>query len=386
MRGLKDGQPFMLMEQTPSSQNWQVVNQLKRPGVLRLWSYIAVAHGADTVMYFQWRRGRGSFEKFHGAVVEHARRSDARVFREVSELGAELERLGDTIIGSTTPARVGILFDWNTWWAIDDASGPIREKRYVQTVRKHYQAFYRRNVSVDMVFDDSDLSRYDVLIAPMLHMVKPGVGERIEAFVERGGTFVTTYFSGVVDDTDLAYEGYPGPLRQVTGVWVEEIDALYEDQNNHIVMSDGSGNYTCGHLCDLIHAEGAKVLATYGDDFYAGRPVLTENDFGRGKAYYIASDPEDRFLDDFYGRILDRHGIEPVMETPSGVEASVRETEDRRLIFVLNHNASTQTVTLPRGKHYRDLLTDSDATATFELTAYDVRMLEEQAPDGCEDR
>src|SRR5581483_7127659 len=93
-RGLKDGQPFMLMEQTPSSQNWQPVNALRRPGVLRLWSYLAVAHGADTVMYFQWRRGRGGCEKFHGAVVEHGGRSDTRVFREVAQLGAELKQLG----------------------------------------------------------------------------------------------------------------------------------------------------------------------------------------------------------------------------------------------------------------------------------------------------
>lgn len=376
-RGLKDGRPFILMEQTPSSQNWQPVNQLKRPGVLRLWSYLAVAHGADTVMYFQWRRGRGSFEKFHGAVVEHARRTDTRVFREVSDLGAELERLGDRIVGATTPARVALLVDWNNWWAIDDASGPVKEKRYVQTLRKHYRAFFRRNVAVDIVFSDSDFSRYDVLIAPMLHMVKPGVGERIEGFVEAGGSFVTTYFSGVVDETDLAYEGYPGPLRRVTGVWTEEINALYDDQANHIVMADGSGVYTCGRLADIIHVEGAQVLATYGDDFYAGMPVVTENDFGRGKAYYLASDPEDAFLDRLYQGILDHHGIKPVLETPAGVEATVRETEASRLLFILNHNPSTQVVALPSGQRYHDLLADADAEGTLELIAYDVRILQE---------
>ena len=377
-RGLKDGRPFMLMEQTPSSQNWQPVNALKRPGVLRLWSYLAVAHGADTVMYFQWRRGRGSFEKFHGAVVEHARRSDARVFREVSELGAELARLGDRTLGAVTPARVGILFDWNNWWVIDDASGPIKDKQYVATVRKHYRAIWRRNVPVDIIFADSDLSRYDVVIAPMLHMVKPGFGERIEAFVKRGGTFVTTYFSGVVDDSDRAYEGYPGPLRRVTGVWAEEIDALYEGQVNHIVMADGGDTYTCGRLCDIIHSEGAAVLATYGDDFYAGQPVVTENTFGSGRAYYIASDPEARFLDDLYGRILLRHGIESVMETPEGVEVTLRETEQRRLLFVLNHNAEPRSVTLPAGRRYHELLGDADVTGTLDLTPYDVRILEAQ--------
>jgi beta-galactosidase len=376
-RGLKDGQPFILMEQTPSSQNWQPVNALKRPGVLRLWSYLAVAHGADTVMYFQWRRGRGGCEKFHGAVVEHSGRSDTRVFREVSELGDELERLGTATLGAATPARVAVLFDWNNWWAIDDAIGPIRQKEYVATVRKHYRALWRRNVPVDVVFSDSDLSGYDVLVAPMLHMVKAGLAERIAELVARGGAFVTTYFSGVVDETDLAFEGYPGPLRQLLGIWVEEIDALYEGQVNQIVMTDGSGSYTCGRLCDIIHSEGARILAAYGDDFYAGTPVLTENTIGQGQAYYIASDPEERFLDDFYGRILAERAIAPLLDAPSGVELALRETAERRLLFVLNHSPAARTIVLPSEQRYVELLNGDEITETLALAGYDVRILAE---------
>ncbi len=375
-RGLKDGQPFMLMEQTPSSQNWQPVNALKRPGILRLWSYLAVAHGADTVMYFQWRRGRGGSEKFHGAVVEHSGRNDTRVFREVSELGAELEGLGDTTIGAVTPARVGVVFDWNNWWAIDVAVGPINPKNYVEFVRKHYTALWRKNVPIDIIFSDSDLSRYDLVIAPMLYMVKPGLAERIAQLVQRGGTFVTTVFSGVADETDLAFEGYPGPLQDVLGIRVEEIDALYPEQHNRIVMADGSGSYSCAHLCDLVHAEGAQVLATYGDDFYAGRPAVTENSFGQGRAYYIATDAEASFLDDFYGRLLEERGIMQLLETPAGVEVTLRETEQRRLLFVLNHNAEVTQVTLPEGQRFRDHLGTGLVGNTLELPVYGVSILE----------
>jgi beta-galactosidase len=375
-RGLKDGQPFMLMEQTPSSQNWQPVNALKRPGVLRLWSYLAVAHGADTVMYFQWRRSRGGCEKFHGAVVEHGGRSDTRVFREVSELGAELERLGDTTLGAVTPARVGLLFDWNNWWAIDAAVGPINPKDYVGMVCKHYHALWRKNVPVDIVFSDSDLSRYDLLIAPMLHMVKPGLAERIEKLVEQGGRFVTTVFSGVVDETDLAFEGYPGPLRSVLGLRVEEIDALYEGQSNRIVMVDGSGSYSCARLCDIVQPEGAEVLAIYGDDFYAGAPVLTEHTFGRGKAYYIATDPEERFLDDFYGRLLAAQQIGPLLETPAGVEVTLRQKGEHRFLFVLNHNPNPATVSLPAGRHYWEHLSQHPVADVLSLPGYGVRILE----------
>jgi beta-galactosidase len=374
-RGLKDGQPFMLMEQTPSSQNWQPVNALKRPGVLRLWSYLALAHGADTAMYFQWRRGRGGCEKFHGAVVEHGGRSDTRVFREVGALGAELARLGDTTLGAATPARVAILFDWNNWWALDSAIGPIKDKAYVATVRKHYGALWRRNIPVDVVFSDSDLSGYDLLIAPMLHMVKPGLAERVEALVARGGTFVTTYFSGVVDECDLAFEGYPGPLRRVLGMRVEEIDALYEGQINHIVMADGSGSYACARLCDIIHSEGAHVYATYGDDFYAGTPAVTEHRFGDGWAYYLASDPEDRFLDTFYGRLLAAYSTTPALKTPPGVEVAPRQTERHDLLFILNHNRDEATIGLPAGARYADLLHGQEVAGQLTLGGYDVRIL-----------
>lgn len=377
MRGLKDGQPFLLLEQTPSSQNWQAVNALKRPGVLRLWSYLAVAHGADSVMYFQWRRGRGGCEKLHGAVVEHSGRSDTRVFREVSELGAELIKLGDTVIGASNQARVGIVFDWDNWHALDDAVGPVRDKRYYETVSKHYLPFYERNVMVDMLFADSDFSDYDIVIAPMLYMVKAGFAERIEAFVKQGGSFITTYFSGVVDDTDLAFmNGYPGPLHDVLGIHVEEIDALYEGQTNTIVMSDGSGEYSCGHLADLLHTEGAETLATYGSDFYQGMPVLTSNAYGEGKAYYIASDPEMAFLDMFYGQLIEAYNLDQ-WQTPEGVEITQRFKDDKTLIFVLNHNGHEVSLDVP-GLNGVDLLTDETVSQQLQLPAYGVAILQSE--------
>jgi beta-galactosidase len=383
-RGLKDGQPFMLLEQTPSSQNWQRVNALKRPGVLRLWSYLAVAHGADTVMYFQWRRGRGAGEKFHGAVVEHSGRADTRVFREVAALGAELTAMGDTVIGAVTEARVAILFDWNNWWAIEAAIGPINPKDYPAFVRKHYAALWPKNVAVDVIFSDSALGRYDVVIAPMLHMVKPGLAERVEAFVAAGGSFVATVFSGVVDETDLAFEGYPGPLRKVLGIWVEEIDALYDEQTNRIVLESDllaggatyrSQEYSCARLCEIIHSEGAAVLATYGDDFYAGAPVLTKHRFGQGHAYYLATDADQPFLEDFYGALLAEHEIMAPLQAPAGVEVRARRQGDRQLIFVLNHNDTAATISLPTGQSYQDRLTSTPVVGALTLPAYGVALL-----------
>ncbi len=123
------------------------------------------------------------------------------------ELGAELERLGAARLGAATPARVAVMFDWENWWSLDEAVGPVVDKAYVATVQKHYNAVWRRNVLVDIVFRDSDLQCYDLVIAPMLYMVTTEMARRIEALVAEGGTFVTTYFSGVVDATNLANAG-----------------------------------------------------------------------------------------------------------------------------------------------------------------------------------
>jgi beta-galactosidase len=376
-RGLKDGQPFLLLEQTPSSQNWQTINALKRPGVLRLWSYIAVAHGADAVMYFQWRRGRGGSEKLHGAIVEHSGRTDTRVFREVSQLSAELKQLSG-LVGARRDAQVGIIFDWDNWHALDDSIGPVREKRYYDTASKHYLAFYRHNVPIDVVFPESDFSQYKVLVAPMLYMLKPGFAEKVETFVKAGGTFVTTYLSGIVDETDLAFEnGYPGPLHRVLGIHVEEIDALYDGQVNQIVLSEQSAMYSCSRLADLLHAEGAEVLATYGSDFYQGMPVLTRNTFGEGHAYYIASDPEPAFLDQLYGGILQAHGITALLDAPDGVEVTARYKADgQAVIFVLNHNDQPTKVEL-NGRTFQDVLSGESVSGALDMDAYGVRVLSE---------
>jgi beta-galactosidase len=326
-------------------------------------------------MYFQWRRGRGGSEKFHGAVVEHGRDPSARVFREVTELGQELERIGQHIVGGRTPARVAVVFDWNNWWAIDAAVGPIQDKQYVATVRRWYRALWRRNVSVDIVFSDSDLAGYDVVIAPMLHMVKAGVADRVQALLERGGSFVASVFSGVVDETDLAFEGYPGPLRPLLGVWIEEIDALYDNQSNRMVMVDGSASYACSRLCEIVRAETADVLAAYGEDFYAGTPVVTRNRFGAGNAYYVASDPEDRFLDDFVARLLAEHDIRAPLEATAGVEVAVRERDGQPLMFVLNHTAEVAHVPLAGQTGLRDLVRGMPVSGSLTLAPRDVRIL-----------
>ncbi|MDQ0059236.1 beta-galactosidase [Paenibacillus harenae] len=381
MRGLKSGQPFMLMEQTPSQQNWQAYNALKRPGVMRLWSYQAVAHGADTVMFFQLRRSIGACEKYHGAVIEHVGHEHTRVFRECAELGHELQQLGDTLLDSRNDAKAAIVFDWENRWAVELSSGPSIALKYVDEVHKYYDALFELNIQTDMISVEESLEKYELVIAPVMYMVKPGFAEKVEQFVARGGTFITTFFSGIVNENDLVtIGGYPGELRKVLGIWAEEIDALLPGQTNQIVVNQArgelGGSYSCSILCDLIHSEGAEVIAQYGSDFYQGMPALTVNKFGEGEAWYVASSPDKALLQSLLSTICKEKGIDPLLAAPTGVEVTRRVKDGKSFTFVLNHNAEAALVQL-QDEPSKDLLTGQLVSGEYSLAAKGVLIIEQ---------
>lgn len=385
-RSAKDGQPFLLMESTPSTTNWQPVSKLKRPGMHFLASMQAVAHGADSVQYFQWRKSRGSSEKFHGAVVDHVGHENTRVFKEVTEVGEALAKLED-LVGTSVDAEVALIFDTENRWAVKDAQGPRNMGlHYEETIEQHYKAFWDQGVPVDVIDMEKDLSKYKLVVAPMLYLVKPGFGEKIEKFVEDGGTFVTTYWSGIVDENDLVnLGGFPGPLRKTLGIWAEEIDALYDGETNRVeVIADNplglTDDYVAHELCDLIHLEGAEALAYYKDDFYAGRPALTVNQFGKGKAYYIASRNRGSFHFDFYRKVVDEAGIKRVIEAelPSGVTAQKRTDGEYDYVFLLNFSDEVKQVDLSDAT-YTDMLTGTDVPEQVELAAFGAKVLKRPA-------
>lgn len=385
MRSLKGGKPFVLMESTPSTTNWQPTSKLKKPGMHILSSMQAVAHGADAVQYFQWRKSRGSVEKFHGAIIDHVGHLDTRVGREVTRLGEMLERLPD-VVGCRTEARVAIIFDQQNRWALDDAEGPRNKgMEYEKTVNEHYRPFWEQGIAVDIIDADGDLSQYALVIAPMLYMVREGFAERAEAFVAAGGHLVTTYWSGVVNETDLCHlGGFPGPLRKLVGIWAEEIDCLDDGERNLVQGLAGNaaglqGPYQVRHLCELIHAESAQVLATYRDDFYAGRPAVTVNRFGKGKAWHVASRNDLPFQRDFFAAIINELSLPRAIDGdfPPGVVATARTDGETTWVFVQNFTAQQQLITLPQG--YTDCMTDAAATGDTVLLAWDCRVLRRKA-------
>jgi beta-galactosidase len=385
-RSLKGGKPFMLMESTPSLTNWQGISKLKKPGMHLLSSIQAVAHGSDTVQYFQWRKSRGASEKFHGAVVDHVGHEHTRVFRDVTEVGETLQKL-DEIIGTSVSSEVAVIFDWENRWAVKDAQGPRNIGiKYEETIKQNYKAFWKKGVAVDVIDMDCDFSKYKFLVAPMLYMVREGVGERIEKFVENGGTFVTTYWSGIVDENDLCFlGGFPGPLRKTLGIWSEEIDALFDGERKNIAFDENNilglkGNYEAIELCDLIHIEGAESLASYKDDFYAGRPALTVNSFGKGKAYYIASRNKEDFNDIFYGKLIEELKLKRALDTelPYGVTAQTRTDGENDYIFLMNFSNEGKEVVLDNYT-YTDIISNSKVEKKIKLSQFGLRILKRKA-------
>lgn len=375
MRGLKQ-QPFMLMEQTPSQQNWQPYNSLKKPGQMRAQSYQTIAHGADTIQYFQLRRSIGACEKFHGAVIEHVGHEDTRVFRETAALGAELAQLSD-IIGTQTQAQVAVIFDWDNYWALEYTSGPTVDLKYVEQIHRYYRYFYEQNIAVDLVPVDADLSKYKLVAAPVLYMIKEGMQERLTDFVKQGGALLTTYMSGIVDQSDNVHlGGYPGPLRELAGIWVEEIDALAPEQSNGVSLVNEDLTGTSNLVSDLIHLENAEALAHYTSNFYAGMPAVTKNTFGDGTVYYFGGQLEDQLQDQLFKTIVEESNITPVIEEATKLEIACRENEEAKFFVIINFHEEVQP--LPEmfvGK--TDLLTGKVLSSEMMLTQYTTYIVKE---------
>ncbi len=357
IRSLKR-KPFLMLESCPGATNWQGVSKLKKPGMVAAASLQSIAHGADGALYFQMRKSRGGEEKFHGAVIDHYDGNDTRTFRDVAETGEMLARLGE-VSGTETCARAAVLYDWENRWALEGSKGPRNDGLYYEEcVEKSYRALRRLGVNVDVIDQTFDLSDYRFVAAPMEYLFRPGFEKKVRDYVEKGGIFVMTYWSGVVDENDCCFlGGTPYGLMDVLGLRSEEIDALYDWEENTVCQTEEGlagmkESYTCKYLCQLVKPDGAQTLMVYGKDFYAGLPALLKNDFGKGHAYYVCADMEQGFYDDLYRILAGEAGLRSPWpeEIPEGVELTVRSSREADYVFLQNFGRETVELKLPEGE------------------------------------
>jgi beta-galactosidase len=374
MRSLGNRRPWILMEQAPTHVNWRQRNATKRPGVMRLCSYQAVARGADGVMFFQWRASKAGAEKFHSAMLPHVG-TDSRVWREVKAFGEELSKL-DAILSSQVQSDVAILMDWESWWALELDGKPSNDLRLLPQLMTYYVPLFKRNITVDFAHPESDLSRYRLVIAPNLYLVNERAVENINRYVENGGNLVMSFFSGIVDENEqIRLGGYPAPFQEMLGLVVEEYAPYSEMQSNAVCTTDNK-QFRCSLWSDIIHLKNAQTIANFEQDFYSGSPAVTRNQFGKGTAFYVGTVPDQGGMDWLMGQACKTAGIKPVApNSPAGVELVRRTNGTQTWLFALNH--SNEEVKIPLDQPGYDVLRSTKIDKSLNLGPMDVAIIQQ---------
>jgi len=371
IRSLGTNSPWILMEQASSQVNWRQRNAVKRPGVMRLGSYQAIARGADGIMFFQWRQSKAGAEKHHSGMVPHGG-TDTRVWREVKALGNELKKLAP-ILNAQVKADVAILMDWNNWWAIELDSKPSTDLKLVTQLYSYYKPLFDRNITVAFAHPESDLSKYKLVIAPNLYLVTDKAVENINRYVQNGGNLLMSFFSGIVDENEhIRLGGYPAPFKDMLGLFVEEFAPYSETQSNTIRTTDGK-QFQCTFWGDVVHTKNAKEIATFEQDYYAGNAAITQNTFGKGNAFYVGTVPDNNGMEWMLELVCKTAGVQSA-NLPAGIEILHRANGQSSFVFVLNYSDEKVTVSLEQSGI--DLLTDKHVSDSIELEPNGVGIIQ----------
>lgn len=370
VRGLAGGEPWLLMETSPSAVNWQPRNPAKRPGALRRDAVQQVARGADGFNVFQVRASVAGAEKFHSGLIPHAG-TGTRLWREVVELGGLLERLGE-VAGSRVQSSVALVWDWQAWWACELDSHPSVDVRYPDRARALHEALWELGVTVDVVAPGAELAGYDLVVVPTLYLVDDAVGPWLDAYVRGGGHALVTYFSGIVDrDDHIRPGGYPGAFRDTLGIVVEEFAPLLAGES--VSLDDGG----CADVwTEDLRLEGAEAVVRYVDGPVPGTPAVTRHALGAGVAWYVATRTDAATTARIVGRVVAEAGVVPVTTTVPGVEVVRRRSDDRSWLFVLNHTGSAASV----AAEGLDLVSGEHVAGSVTVPAGGVAVVREGGP------
>jgi beta-galactosidase len=376
MRGLK-GQNFWLMEQQSGCGGWQEVGVVPRPGEMRLWTYQAIAHGADAIVYFRWRTARFGTEQFWHGVLEHHGQPRRR-YRELQQIGTELARMGQGLLGAESRAQVAMLLSYDSRFAFQGQPNHSNFQ-YSELFRSYYAALHRRNIGVDIVPPAADLHRYRLVFAPALYVLDDRTAVGLRRYVENGGTLVVTARSGVKDEANATVNApLPGLLADVCGVEVEEYDALYPDFQVPLAWEETGSAADLPEVhaslwCDILTPTTARVVARYRSEFYRERAAVTQNRFGQGQAAYVGTIGDMALHDAVVEWTVRTASVLPALTTPSGVEAVERCQDGQRLLFLLNHADTAHEIRLSQAM--TDLLSEQSVAGQVTLEPKEVMIL-----------
>ena len=374
---------FWVMEQKAGQTGFHEVNALIRPGVLRKFTYQLISRGAGGILYFKWRQSRIGSEKFHGAVIPHHWEGSQRIFKEISQIGEELKLLAPALMGTRVAAEVCILYTHDNDWALQQPGHPNKFFNLREHIQLIYNSFHDRNIAVDFARPTDDLSGCRLVVAPSLYLLTAGEADRLKLYVQSGGTLLGTFNTGLVNSNQTAsVTGYPNDLTELFGLEVLEFDMLPPGEENHLIFK---GSFPTSHLhvarlwCDLIEPKGCQILATYAKDFYAGRPAMTMNTYGLGKAIYLGTQSHQFFYNDLVLWLRQNCGIQPMLKVPENIEVSMRQKPGMRVYFLINHQNTPVRIQFYKPMH--DFLTGSTFSGNYDLPPHGILVLDEH-PDG----
>ncbi|MGH9540190.1 MAG: beta-galactosidase [Terriglobales bacterium] len=372
-RGAKGGKPFMIMEEQSGKAGQKTFSPQPEKGQVRLWTYQAVAHGAMGLNYFRWDTATFGAEEYWHGILNHDR-SKSPAYPEIKQATKELKALGSDVLYSQYAAETALVFDYDCGWALKIQPGHFA-LTYMAQVNAWYGAINASHSGIDVIAPEVDLSTYKIVFAPVLYVLSEAQAARIRSFVQGGGVFVTNFRLGVKDESSqIVRTPLPGLLRDVMGVTVEDYVPLYSPGQGVKFSSMLAGaDATCGIWADILQPAGAEVLGSYTSGSHAGKAAVTMNSFGKGKAVYIGGDLDAGSLARVLRSLSQSAGVKQPFDVPAGVEMTVRKSGDKEWIFLLNHAAVAQTVSIP--KPMTDLLTKEAHSGTIELSGYGVRVL-----------
>ncbi|MGH9453943.1 MAG: beta-galactosidase, partial [Terriglobia bacterium] len=378
MRGSKNNQNFMVMEEQGGLPGWNTFWGKQAPAALyRVWAYQAIAHGADGISFFRWRTPPYGTEQYWQGVLDQDSYPNAR-YRMVAQMGREVQKLAPLLEGSTVDAKVAVLVSPDSRWAFH-IQPLVKNFDYNRQLHDYYDAFRRAGVGADVVFPAANLAKYRVIAAPALFVATPDTAQKLTRFVDGGGTLILTFRSGVKDEhNEVTRDTLPGPFARLAGMAIHEFDPQI-NQKQELAESDGE-RFPAYVWFDVLTPNTAQTLATYTTNFYAGKAAVTENHFGRGHVYYVGTEADSKqFYNELANRILKEAGVAQGPQLPVGVELQAREKPGERIVFLLNYTTQPKTVHL--GRSLRDALTDAMEPPDVPLRPYGVKVLEERSTE-----
>ena len=367
---------FWVMETEPGTVNWSPLNNALDPGETRALAWQTIGHGADAVLYWQWRSALNGQEQYHGALVG----PDGKplpIYDEIQQLGDDLVKTSAALRDTKPVADVAILIDYDSRWAIEFQ--PFNKSYDVlQVALDYYQALSANGRTLDIISPNAPLSQYKLVIAPSLNVLPQALANHLLDYVHTGGQLVLGPRSGMKDEFDaLDPHRQPGPLADALGGRVDQ----YYGLESPIAVNGATGKGTAS-----IWAEGLKptapdthALLTYGDNngWLKGRPAALTRNIGDGSLTYIGAVLDEILLAETLAPMLHRASPPQSLFTgavPADIELCRREGTQQSVYIVINHSRTTSRH-LKLASPMRDLLSNDSPQTTLELPPQGIAVL-----------